>query len=237
MRQLTDNQRRWAEAYVGPARFNASEAARIVGIAEAYGRQMRAVTCVTDYVEQLMAERAKSLALSRDRVVEELVAVGMSQITDVIAFDGQGRLVIRDFDTLPRHVRSGIKKITIKDHSRVTAEDGTVTETVGHVQIEMHEKVSALSLLAQATGLLRPDGSGRYALGQDEERAWDGKVVMIGPGASEEEKQLALMPTRGKDDNRTNGEEITVAHTLASAAASERIRQPIDVTGERDDDE
>ena len=59
-RILTDLQKAWAKEYIGPARFNATAAARSVGMTESEGRRIRALPHIVDYIEMLQAERLAS---------------------------------------------------------------------------------------------------------------------------------------------------------------------------------
>lgn len=87
----------------------------------------------------------------REAVRQEIEAVGASQITDVLSWQtnefGQiSNVTIVPSDQLPERARRGIKKIKI-----------TPTAAGNQVEVEMHDKLSALRLLARAEGLL--DGS------------------------------------------------------------------------------
>jgi hypothetical protein len=120
----------------------------------------------------------------REAVRQEIEAVGASQITDVLSWetgeDGQiSSVSIVPSAELPARARRGIKKIKI-----------TPSAFGNQVEIEMHDKLGALRLLARAEGLLdgmedadkRPslvginlrgpmevvDGEGKSGDGQDE---------------------------------------------------------------------
>ena len=120
----------------------------------------------------------------REAVRQEIEAVGASQITDVLSWetgeDGQiSSVSIVPSAELPERARRGIKKIKI-----------TPSAFGNQVEIEMHDKLGALRLLARAEGLLdgmedadkRPslvginlrgpmetvDGEGKSGDGQDE---------------------------------------------------------------------
>tara|TARA_R110000868_G_scaffold243646_2_gene499639 strand:+ start:1551 stop:1964 length:414 start_codon:yes stop_codon:yes gene_type:complete len=84
----------------------------------------------------------------REAVRQEIEAVGASQITDVLSWQtdefGQISYVsIVPSDQLPERARRGIKKIKV-----------TPTAAGNQVEIEMHDKLGALRLLARAEGLL-----------------------------------------------------------------------------------
>tara|TARA_R110002126_G_scaffold170368_2_gene319278 strand:+ start:312 stop:725 length:414 start_codon:yes stop_codon:yes gene_type:complete len=84
----------------------------------------------------------------REAVRQEIEAVGASQITDVLSWQtdefGQiSSVSIVPSDQLPERARRGIKKIKV-----------TPTAAGNQVEIEMHDKLGALRLLARAEGLL-----------------------------------------------------------------------------------
>lgn len=156
-RDLTDLQRSWAHAYVGPAKFNASEAARIAGLSEAEGRRMRSKPHVVAYVEDLQRERLAGRVISQDRTLEEIFAIATSNVADVVTVTDEGHFLVRSLDGLPRHITAAIKKIKLTRRQipgEKTEEGGAVFEDV--LEIELHDKVKALALLAQHQGLLDP---------------------------------------------------------------------------------
>jgi len=156
---LTGKQKAWAQAYVGPARFNASEAARLTGIAISSGVENRSKPHIMDYVEELQKDALRRHMISQARTLEELVAIGFSNITDILTVDGDGRVTMKDLDEAPRHVTSSIKKMKLK---RTNKPDGDFDEIL---EIELHDKMTALKMLGTFQGLFeRQDG------GDDEEK-------------------------------------------------------------------
>lgn len=84
-RQITDTQRKWAEAYVSVARFNASKAARIAGCHHRTGYIWRDSLPIRRYCAALVAESAAKLALTRDAVLEQIGRIAMSDIGEIMA--------------------------------------------------------------------------------------------------------------------------------------------------------
>ena len=91
----------------------------------------------------------KTLAIGtdeeREQVKSELQQLATSDISDVIEWDG-GKLVLRDFDLIPPGARRCIKKIRV-----ISNDSGTTLE------VELHDKLSALRILARHYGLLQSD--------------------------------------------------------------------------------
>ena len=86
----------------------------------------------------------------RQAVVQELEALASSEITDVLSWDEMGRVQVRASDQLSFRARRSIKKVKI-----------VPTEYGNQLEIEMHDKLSALRLLAKHRGLLEPNSDDR----------------------------------------------------------------------------
>lgn len=86
----------------------------------------------------------------REAVVQELEALSGSEITDVLSWDEMGRVQVRASDQLSPRARRAIKKVKI-----TPGEEGNT------IEIEMHDKLSALRLLAKHRGLLEPNSDDR----------------------------------------------------------------------------
>jgi phage terminase small subunit len=171
LRDLTHLQREWAHAYVAEARFNASEAARIVGMSEAEGRRLRSKPHVVAYVEELQRKRIEGRLITQDRTVEEMAAIAYSDLTDVLTITETGSLVVKDLDSLPRNVTSAIKKIKLT--RRKGDGDGEFEDVL---EIELHDKVKALAMMAQYQGLLAGDGA------SDAPTPFEGLQIVPPPG-------------------------------------------------------
>lgn len=83
----------------------------------------------------------------REAVRQELEAIGAAQITDVVSWtvDGEGsaHVEVISSDQLSERARRSIKKIKV-----------TPMEHGNQIEVEMHDKLSALRVLAKVEGLL-----------------------------------------------------------------------------------
>ncbi len=86
----------------------------------------------------------------RQAVIQELEALSSSEITDVLSWDEVGRVQVRASDQLSARARRAIKKVKI-----------TPSEEGNTIEVEMHDKLSALRLLAKHRGLLEPNSDDR----------------------------------------------------------------------------
>jgi len=101
-------------------------------------------------IRQARAALASQDSDKRDAVLQELEAIGSGEITDVLAWDEMGRVQVRPSDQLSDRARRSIKKVKV-----------TPTEYGNNIEVEMHDKLSALRLLAKHRGLLEPNSDDR----------------------------------------------------------------------------
>ena len=86
--------------------------------------------------------------VKREAVEQELAAIGASEITDIIQWDDAGKVTIVDSDSLPIRSRRSIKKMKVMP-----------TQYGNQIEVEMHDKLGALRLLAKHYGMLNVDSS------------------------------------------------------------------------------
>ena len=80
---------------------------------------------------------------NREKLAEALLSISQAKVTDVVDWDDQGKVTIRNMDEIPEHALQSIKKIKAKP--------------VGdnyEVEIEMIDKVRVLQMLAKSAGIL-----------------------------------------------------------------------------------
>jgi len=99
----------------------------------------------------LSLKEAKALlksesAAKRQAVEQELAAIGASEITDIISWDDTGRVTVIDSKDLPERTKRSIKKMKVSP-----------SQYGNQIEIEMHDKISALRLLAKHYGMLNVD--------------------------------------------------------------------------------
>jgi hypothetical protein len=82
----------------------------------------------------------------REAVVQELEAIGAGEATDVIQWDDMGRVTLTPSDQLSGRAKRSIKKVKV-----------TPNQFGNTIEVEMHDKLSALRLLAKHRGLLEPN--------------------------------------------------------------------------------
>ena len=80
---------------------------------------------------------------NREKLAEALLSISQAKVTDVVDWDDQGKVTIKDMDKIPEHALQSIKKIKARP----------VGENY-EVEIEMIDKVRVLQMLAKSAGIL-----------------------------------------------------------------------------------
>ncbi len=108
---------------------------------------------MTDKTNMTIREQRAALASpdadKREAVVQELEAIAAGEITDVLSWDEMGNVGVMASDRLSDRARRSIKKVKI-----------TPNQHGNQIEVEMHDKLSALRLLAKHRGLLEPNSDG-----------------------------------------------------------------------------
>jgi hypothetical protein len=82
----------------------------------------------------------------KDAVKQELAAIGASNITDVLKWTESGAMALLRTDDIPMHVQKAIKKVKVTPNQYGNA-----------IEVEMHDKLAALRVLARHHGLMEPN--------------------------------------------------------------------------------
>jgi len=82
----------------------------------------------------------------REAVVQELEAIAAGEVTDVIRWTDMGEVQLVGSDQLSDRARRSVKKVKITPNAHGNS-----------IEVEMHDKLSALRLLAKHRGLLEPN--------------------------------------------------------------------------------
>jgi len=82
----------------------------------------------------------------KDAVKQELAAIGASNITDVLQWTESGAMALLRSSDIPMHVQKAIKKVKVTPNQYGNA-----------IEVEMHDKLSALRVLARHHGLMEPN--------------------------------------------------------------------------------
>ena len=95
---------------------------------------------------QMRQDLASPDADRREAVVQELEAIAAGEATDVISWDAMGQVQLTPSDQLSERAKRSIKKVKV-----------TPNQHGNSIEVEMHDKLSALRLLAKQRGLLEPN--------------------------------------------------------------------------------
>lgn len=82
----------------------------------------------------------------KEAVKQELQAIAASNITDVLSWTQTGGMALLKSSDIPVHVQKAIKKVKV-----------TPNQYGNSIEVEMHDKLSALRVLARYHGLHEPN--------------------------------------------------------------------------------
>lgn len=82
----------------------------------------------------------------KEAVKQELQAIAASNITDVLKWTESGAMALLRTDDIPQHVQKAIKKVKVTPNQYGNA-----------IEVEMHDKLAALRVLARYHGLTEPN--------------------------------------------------------------------------------
>lgn len=82
----------------------------------------------------------------KEAVKQELASIAASNITDVLKWTESGAMALLKSDDIPLHVQKAIKKVRV-----------TPNQYGNSIEVEMHDKLSALRVLAKHHGLMEPN--------------------------------------------------------------------------------
>lgn len=105
---------------------------------------------VQQYIAELKEEIAKQTLIDSEQVVNELVNVACSDITDIVEFKDDS-VTFKSSDILPRSVTSAIASIERFKTERTDKEGTTTTNTT--MKLKLHPKSTSLKLLADYAGV------------------------------------------------------------------------------------
>lgn len=125
---LTDKEYRFANYYLGEARFNATEAAKLAGYSERTARQQGSRLLTNVYIEKYIQSRSNeildSLGVTQERILREFVALAFGNVTDYLQDDWK----LKPLNEIPEekrgpvdfkvteNIKTGARSITISSN-------------------------------------------------------------------------------------------------------------------------
>ena len=113
-------------------------------------------------VVQRRIKKSEVIEHNKENVAQELIDLATVSIDDIVYWDDQGNVHVKDPKNIPKAAIKAIKKIKV-----------TPTKAGPQLEVELHDKVSVLRTLAKASGLLENH--------EDVERPSVVGIVMHGP--------------------------------------------------------
>jgi len=113
-------------------------------------------------VVQRRIQKSQIIEHNKESVAKELVDIGKTNIADIMDWDEKGNVTIKDSKNISEAALKSIKKIKV-----------TPTKLGPQIDVELHDKVAVLRVLAKAAGLLEQH--------EDSDRPSVVGIVMQGP--------------------------------------------------------
>lgn len=163
---LTKREALFCDAYIDS--LNASHACRVAGYADDNsGWVMLRRPHIQEAIRLRRLRCQQVIQVIPSDCVKELVATGFSDIGNYCQWNEQGEITFTNSANLSRAERAAIKKVRSKTVIR-TGKD--VTETTTTMEIELHDKLGAISKLGEFMPALK-DRVGHDLFGREDEEA------------------------------------------------------------------
>lgn len=146
--KLNPQQRTFVDCLLADKSFNPTEAAKAAGYKtppQAANKLLKNVN-VKKAIGQAIQERMDKFAITKERVLYELICIGLVNIQDL--FDSNGSLI--PVHKLPDRAARSISSVKLTYSTR---RDEGVVEELKHVEIKFWDKVAALQLLGKHLGM------------------------------------------------------------------------------------
>jgi hypothetical protein len=148
---LTNRQRLFIEAYLGPARLNASRAAKLAGysVKSKVSLQVQGSRLLCNaMVQSRVRARLAGMGVDRELILERIGQLAGSSMADMLQPDEGGRIVL----SLEKAAELGALGL-IKKYREESGSEGVTIRTV-----EIHDPGKYLELLARHTGIIGDEG-------------------------------------------------------------------------------
>tara|TARA_R100001510_G_scaffold14943_1_gene12265 strand:+ start:1606 stop:2109 length:504 start_codon:yes stop_codon:yes gene_type:complete len=113
-------------------------------------------------VVQRRIRKSEVIEHNKDNVAQELIDIATANIDEIMDWDADGNVSIKDPKNISKSAIKAIKKIKV-----------TPTKMGPQLEVELHDKVGVLRVLAKASGLLEQE--------QDADRPSVVQINMSGP--------------------------------------------------------
>lgn len=137
--ELTDKEYRFANYYLGEARFNATEAAKLAGYSERTARQQGSRLLSNVYIEKYIQSRSAEIldrfGVTQERILKEFIALAFGNVTDYLQDDWK----LKPLNEIPKDKQGSI-------NFKVTENFQTGERSIS-VQSNLNVKVKALIFL------------------------------------------------------------------------------------------
>jgi|HubBroStandDraft_5_1064220.scaffolds.fasta_scaffold631334_1 phage terminase small subunit len=126
-----------------------SKAAGRVGYSGKHGFRLLLKDSIKRRVAELQAERAQRLAITADRVLEEMANMAFANMEDYVGLTPDGDAVI-DFSHMDRAKWAAVQEVTVDEY---TSGRGTAARQVKRTRFKLHDKEGPLLKVGKHLGM------------------------------------------------------------------------------------
>ena len=94
-------------------------------------------------VVQRRLKKSEVIEHNKENVAQELIDIATANIADIVWWDDQGNVTVKDPKNIPKAAIKAIKKIKM-----------IPTKAGPQLEVELHDKVSVLRIMVKASGML-----------------------------------------------------------------------------------
>ena len=120
---------------------------------------------VLQYINNRKAELIASKDITNEEVIGEYRSLAFSNITDILVWDKDGKVIVRPSEELSLEVKKSIKKIKHYKRSYYDKE-GNLNHEDNNIEIELHDKQQSLDKLGVYLGMWEKKSGDTFIVNQ-----------------------------------------------------------------------
>lgn len=178
---LTERELLFVQYYIGDANRNGTQSAIKAKYSERSARRIATENLskphIQKYIHDQTAPVLDALGATKDRLLQEWVKIGLSDITDYLDDDWR----IRNLSDIRKMATGAIESVQVEERVLMQDEDSEGTVLNRTIKFKLHNKIKALTTLSEIQGIIKPKepdpvpGGGSVNLFQQVNNYYDSK--------------------------------------------------------------
>lgn len=152
--QLTDRELMFCQLYVADPQRNGTQSAIKAGYSETSARRIATENLskhhIQKYIHDQTAPILDAIGATRERLLQEWVKIGLSDISDYMDEDWK----LRNLSDIRQAARGAIESIQVDERVLQDGEDGAGRVLDRSIKVKLHNKIKALERLSEIHGIL-----------------------------------------------------------------------------------